>query len=218
MGGMELGDQFVVTGRVWKRISENAANDDNPDITKYLGNADIRAAWQVDRFNQVAISAHGGKGAVRLEWLKVIGDPVKSNLRFQAQLFYGYGDTLVDYNRKRTVFNIGLALVDFCNPQASRTSCRFAYPLAGGAACGRLSRFRASPGGMGQGKRPSVTGSLLLFGEQVAQVFLGAVEVDPQLHHGVLLAHDAGFVRVLLGSFLATGLQGVEVLLDLPPA
>jgi phospholipase A1 len=112
MGGMELGDEFVVTGRVWKRISENA-DDDNPDITKYLGNADIRAAWQVDRFNQVAISAHGGKGAVRLEWLKVIGDPVKSNLRFQAQLFYGYGDTLVDYNRKRTVFNIGLALVDF---------------------------------------------------------------------------------------------------------
>ena len=112
MGGMELGDEFVVTGRVWKRISENA-DDDNPDITKYLGNADIRAAWQVDRLNQVAISAHGGKGAVRLEWLKVIGDPVKSNLRFQAQLFYGYGDTLVDYNRKRTVFNIGLALVDF---------------------------------------------------------------------------------------------------------
>lgn len=113
MGGMELGDKFVVTGRVWKRISENPADDDNPDITKYLGNADIRAAWQVDRLNQVAISAHGGKGAVRLEWLKAIGDPVKSNLRFQAQLFYGYGDTLIDYNRKRTVFNIGLALVDF---------------------------------------------------------------------------------------------------------
>ncbi|MDM0108646.1 phospholipase A [Variovorax sp. J22R24] len=113
MGGMELSDTFVVTARVWKRISENGADDDNPDITKYLGNADIRAAWQVDRLNQVAISAHGGKGAVRLEWLKVIGDPVKSNLRFQAQLFYGYGDTLIDYNRKRTVFNIGLALVDF---------------------------------------------------------------------------------------------------------
>ncbi|MGJ7512221.1 phospholipase A [Variovorax sp. GT1P44] len=113
MGGMELGDQFVITGRVWKRISENPADDDNPDITKYLGNADIRAAWQVDRLNQLAISAHGGKGAVRLEWFKAIGDPVKSNLRFTASLFYGYGDTLIDYNRKRTVFNIGLALVDF---------------------------------------------------------------------------------------------------------
>ena len=113
MGGIELGDKFVITGRVWKRISENAAADDNPDITKYLGNADVRAACQVDRLNQVGVMVHGGKGAIRLEWLKVIGDPVKSNLRFQTQLFYGYGDTLVDYNRKRTVFTIGLALVDF---------------------------------------------------------------------------------------------------------
>ncbi|MDM0037099.1 phospholipase A [Variovorax sp. J22P271] len=113
MGGVELGDQFTITGRVWSRVSENAANDDNPDITKYLGHADIRATWQIDRMNQVVAWAHGGKGAVRLEWLKVIGDPVKSNLRLQTQLFYGYGDTLVDYNRKRTVFTIGLALVDF---------------------------------------------------------------------------------------------------------
>ncbi|MDM0012217.1 phospholipase A [Variovorax sp. J22P168] len=113
MGGIEMGDKFVITGRVWKRISENAANDDNPDITKYLGNADVKAAWQVDRFNQLGVQVHGGKGAIRLEWLKVIGDPVRSNLRFQTQLFYGYGDTLVDYNRKRTVFTIGLALVDF---------------------------------------------------------------------------------------------------------
>ena len=113
MGGIELGDQFTITGRVWSRVSENAANDDNPDITKYLGNADIRLTWQIDRMNQVAAWAHGGKGAVRLEWFKVIGDPVRSNLRLQTQLFYGYGDTLVDYNRKRTVFTIGLALVDF---------------------------------------------------------------------------------------------------------
>jgi len=113
MGGAELGDQFTITGRIWSRVSENAANDDNPDITKYLGNADIRLTWQIDRLNQVVAWAHGGKGAVKLEWLKVIGDPVRSNLRLQTQLFYGYGDTLVDYNRKRTVFTIGLALVDF---------------------------------------------------------------------------------------------------------
>lgn len=113
MGGAELGDKFVITGRVWSRISENSADDDNPDITKYLGHGEVRGAWQIDRLNQVGMAVRGGKGSVRLEWLKAIGDPVKSNLRFQAQLFYGYGDTLVDYNRKRTVFNVGLALVDF---------------------------------------------------------------------------------------------------------
>jgi len=113
MGGVELNDTFVITARLWSRLSESDADDDNPDITRYLGHGDVRAAWQVDRLNQVGIMVRGGKGAVRLEWLKTIGDPVKSNLRFQAQLFHGYGDTLVDYNRKRTVFTVGLALVDF---------------------------------------------------------------------------------------------------------
>ncbi|MDM0019638.1 phospholipase A [Variovorax saccharolyticus] len=113
MGGAELGDKFVITGRIWSRISENANDDDNPDITKYLGHAEVRGAWQVDRLNQVGVTVRGGKGSIRLEWFKAIGDPVKSNLRIQAQLFHGYGDTLVDYNRKRTVFSVGLALVDF---------------------------------------------------------------------------------------------------------
>ena len=30
-----------------------------------------------------------------------------------TQLFNGYGDSLLDYNRRRTVLSIGLSLVDF---------------------------------------------------------------------------------------------------------
>jgi phospholipase A1 len=37
----------------------------------------------------------------------------KSNLRLHTALFSGYGDSLIDYNRKRTVFSVGLSLVDF---------------------------------------------------------------------------------------------------------
>lgn len=113
MAGAELGNTFIITGRIWKRISENSAEDDNPDITKYLGHGELRAGWNVDRLNQLGLSVQGGKGAVSLDWFRAIGDPLKSNLRFQARLFQGYGDTLVDYNRKRTVFTVGLALVDF---------------------------------------------------------------------------------------------------------
>jgi phospholipase A1 len=31
----------------------------------------------------------------------------KSNLRLHTQLFSGYGDSMIDYNRKRTVFSLG---------------------------------------------------------------------------------------------------------------
>ena len=37
----------------------------------------------------------------------------KSNLRLHTALFNGYGDSMIDYNHKRTVFSVGLSLVDF---------------------------------------------------------------------------------------------------------
>ena len=50
--------------------------------------------------------------SARLEWLYALGD-APSSLRLHTQLFTGYGDSLVDYNRKRTVLRVGLSLVDF---------------------------------------------------------------------------------------------------------
>ena len=52
------------------------------------------------------------RGSARIEWLHTLGGK-QSNLRLHTQLFSGYGDSLVDYNRKRTVFTLGLSLVDF---------------------------------------------------------------------------------------------------------
>ena len=57
--------------------------------------------------------ARSGRGSVRLEWLRQAGRPDKSNLRLHTQLFSGYGDSLIDYNRKRTVLSVGFSLVDF---------------------------------------------------------------------------------------------------------
>ncbi len=118
MGGMELDDRFSITGRVWQRLHESEAKDDNPMISDFIGRAEITGRWNFDRDNTLGMTVRhnlrdSGRGSVRLEWLKAIGDPTRSNLRFHTQLFHGYGDTLVDYNRKRTVLNIGVSLVDF---------------------------------------------------------------------------------------------------------
>ena len=118
MGGLELGDSLRVTGRIWQRLHENAADDDNPDIANFIGRMELGARWNFNKDNELGITVRNnlrssGKGSVRLEWLKALGDPLKSNLRLHTQLFHGYGDTLIDYNRKRTVFSVGLSLVDF---------------------------------------------------------------------------------------------------------
>ncbi|SFN24267.1 phospholipase A [Variovorax sp. OV329] len=114
MGGIELDNRFVFNARAWKRISEDPENDDNPDITDYIGRVELSGWWYPDAKNAIGLTWRTwGKGSQRLEYTRAIGDPATTNLRFVAQIFHGYGDTLVDYNRSRTVFGVGLRLVDF---------------------------------------------------------------------------------------------------------
>jgi phospholipase A1 len=118
MTGVELDSRFQIAARFWNRIAEDPAKDDNPDIADYIGRAEFIGRWNFDRDNTFGLTLRNnlrssGHGSLRLEWLKALGDPVTSNLRLHTQLFHGYGDTLVDYNRKRTVLSIGLSLVDF---------------------------------------------------------------------------------------------------------
>ncbi|MBX3631545.1 MAG: phospholipase A [Simplicispira sp.] len=121
MSGMELGSRWRVQAKLWKRLSEDASSDDNPGISDFMGRGELSAFWNVNPDNTVGLtlrSALGpsGRGSARLEWLQTLGTGLgggKSNLRLHTQLFTGYGDSLIDYNRKRTVFSVGLSLVDF---------------------------------------------------------------------------------------------------------
>lgn len=121
MSGIELDDRWTVTGRVWKRLNEGADSDDNPGISNYLGRGEMTVSWNRDRNNTFLFtgrhslgSAH--RGSARFEWMQTLGQNLgagKSNLRLHTALFSGYGDSMIDYNRKRTVFSVGLSLVDF---------------------------------------------------------------------------------------------------------
>ncbi|MDR7379703.1 phospholipase A1 [Rhodoferax ferrireducens] len=119
MAGLEQGDRWQLQARVWKRLPESNGNDDNPDISDYIGRAELLAAWNVNKDHTlVATLRHSlrsnNRGSVRLEWLQSLdGDGRKSGLRLHTQLFSGYGDSLIDYNHRRTVLSVGLSLVDF---------------------------------------------------------------------------------------------------------
>jgi phospholipase A1 len=120
MAGMEHGSNLRVMGRVWQRIQETAADDDNPGIENYVGRAELAGYWDVNKDNTLGLTVRHSlraqaNGSVRLEWLKTLGDSNgnRSALRFHTQLFSGYGDSLVDYNRRRTVLSLGLSLVDW---------------------------------------------------------------------------------------------------------
>jgi len=121
MTGMELDNRFSVNARLWRRIPESAGSDDNPNIADYVGRGELSALWNYDKNNTLGATVRSslsssGRGSVRLEWMQALGTGLfgsKSNLRLHTALFNGYGDSMIDYNHKRTVFSVGLSLVDF---------------------------------------------------------------------------------------------------------
>jgi len=122
MAGMEKDQKFHLLGKLWYRTPEDLVNDDNPDISDLVGRAELTGYWNVNPDHTLgvtlrhALRAHGN-GSVRLEWLRKLGDSGfignNSGLRLHTQLFSGYGDSMVDYNRRRTALSVGLSLVDW---------------------------------------------------------------------------------------------------------
>ena len=118
MTGFEKDDRFTVQLRLWHRLSEKADKDNNPNITRYLGRGDLTVGWNIDSKNSLraVYSGFNGRGSGKLEWTRSLGDGrgnTFSGLRLYTSIFHGYGDSLLDYNYKRTTFRFGLSLVDF---------------------------------------------------------------------------------------------------------
>ena len=107
MAGMEWGKLSVIP-RVWARLDPGADKDDNPDIMHYMGYGDLRIAYQFN--NKHALSStlrynpKHSKGAVQLNYTF----PIKGNLKGYVQGFYGYGESLIDYNHKQKGIGLGI--------------------------------------------------------------------------------------------------------------
>lgn len=122
MMGLEKGDEFSLQARFWRRMKEDSVKDDNPDISDLMGRAEVSGNWNINKDNALRATVRhslrsDANGSVRLEWFKKLGESGvpggQNGLRLHTQLFSGYGDSLVDYNRRRNVFSVGLSLVDW---------------------------------------------------------------------------------------------------------
>lgn len=124
MAGMEKDKRYTLTGRLWKRVTDGdgnssspSAGDDNPGIEDTIGRAEVSGSWQLSPDHTLAMTVRhslrsDANGSWRLEWLSPL-DSSSPGLRLHVQLFSGYGDALVDYNRRRTLLSVGLSLVDW---------------------------------------------------------------------------------------------------------
>ncbi|BCB26118.1 hypothetical protein SKTS_10040 [Sulfurimicrobium lacus] len=105
-------DNFSLLVRPWVRLHENGENDDNPDITRYLGHGDVLLNYASGENLYSALgrySASGGHGALQLSW----SFPISRALKGYVQVFNGYGESLIDYNHNQTSIGFGLSLQEW---------------------------------------------------------------------------------------------------------
>jgi phospholipase A1 len=106
---------WTIMFRPWWRIPEARSDDDNPDISNYMGRADVQIIheWHGQEFGMMLRhSLRGGSeshGAARFTW----SFPIAGNLRGYMELFKGYGESLIDYNHNATYFGVGISLLDW---------------------------------------------------------------------------------------------------------
>jgi phospholipase A1 len=101
---------FALFGRAWYRIPDNNEDDDNPNEHRFLGYGDVRAIWTPNRNTFTAMIRPGTESVgYEITW----SYPISKVLRVYAQWFNGYGESLIDYDRRVNRWGIGLAMTDY---------------------------------------------------------------------------------------------------------
>jgi len=107
---------FALGFKPWIRVSEDIEDDDNPDITDYMGHYELRAGykWKNHVFSVMSrnnLESGFDHGAVELGW----SFPLWKYPYFKGyiQYFGGYGESLIDYDNRVNRIGIGISLTDW---------------------------------------------------------------------------------------------------------
>lgn len=106
---------WTILLRPWWRIPEPAKDDNNPDISSYMGRADMLVIhqWHGQELSLLLHdSLRGGSaqhGGGRFTW----SFPLAGDLRGYLELYKGYGENILDYNHNATYFGAGVSLLDW---------------------------------------------------------------------------------------------------------
>ena len=121
-GTFDRGNSLWASARLWYRLPEDrktsalaADGDDNPDINRYAGRGDLRVGYLLGE-QRLTLSlrhalARGGKGAAQLDYSRPTG--FSPAMRWYVQASDGYGDSLIDYDRRLRRISLGIMLNDW---------------------------------------------------------------------------------------------------------
>ncbi len=106
---------WSVVARPWWRVQEETVEDNNPGIENYLGRVELVTAFSRGGYDLSMELRHSMRGGERSRGSITLDYAVKAwdLLQIHAQLFHGYGESLIDYNHKQTTIGLGLSLIQW---------------------------------------------------------------------------------------------------------
>lgn len=114
--GMER-NRWTVEGRLSQRFNESLSEDNNPDLVSYRGRGEVRVGWASGP--TAALLTYRSTlqdvrfGALQLELSHPVFRDQPNGVRWYAQLFSGFGETLTDYNFRQTSAGLGITFMQF---------------------------------------------------------------------------------------------------------
>ncbi len=105
--------ETTVSVRPWWRIADGT--DDNPGIKDYIGRGELLVT---QKWGQHVVTFQGrhslkrgdkSRGSAQVEW----AFPIGAGLHGYAQLFHGYGESLIDYNFRETRIGLGVSVIEW---------------------------------------------------------------------------------------------------------
>ena len=114
-GYFQLSNLFIIP-KVWYRLPENNEDDDNPDIEDYYGNGDLtflyaykKHTFELTLRNNLEFN-DTNKGSAELNWTFPLPDFLYATDTYGIfQVFSGYGNNLIDYDREIHKVGLGIA-------------------------------------------------------------------------------------------------------------
>lgn len=100
----------------WVWLSSDKDDSDNPDIDDYMGHGEFRAVYGrnghvLSTMLRNQLESGFDRGAVELSWSFPVFD--YPYLKGYVQYFYGYGESLIDYDRKVNRIGLGISISDW---------------------------------------------------------------------------------------------------------
>lgn len=107
-------ENLTVTVNPWLRIAEPSSEDNNPDLLDYYGHGKINAIYKAQEHTFVMTSRNNiesgfSKGSVEFSW----SFPLHGKVRGYFQLFSGYGNSMIEYNKYTNTVGLGISLTDW---------------------------------------------------------------------------------------------------------